>query len=202
MNFQYLYDWLYHQIPDEGGVAQGIPLKGTGIVVGLALLLFHLWGLVKSAQVIALAKSFPRSRPWGVVLLTIALVWSLFLIAHMDMADFFVWRQTLLMILPVAFVLVVIFVPEFLAVRALGSLMLLVAAPVLHAAFLQPHFSRLLLPILAYAWIIGGMFLVGMPYLLRDAIDWASKVEGRWKLAMLAGEVYGAVLFLVAIFLW
>ncbi len=202
MNFQYLYDWLYHQIPDVGGVPQGIPLRGTGIVLGLALLLTHLWGLLKAEQVIALAKSFPRSRAWGVVLLSIALVWSLFLIAHMDMADFFVWRERLLMGLPVCFVLIVIFVPEFLAVRALGSLMLLAAAPVLHAAFLQPYVTRLLLPILAYAWIIGGMFLVGMPYLMRDAVTWASKQEGRWKLAMLAGEVYGAVLFLVAIFLW
>lgn len=77
--------------------------------------------------------------------------------------------------------------------------MLLAASPVLHAAFLQPQISRLLLPILAYVWIIVGMFFVGMPYLMRDWITWATKTAGRWKLASLAGAAYGIVLLVVAL---
>ncbi|MEZ5328982.1 MAG: hypothetical protein R3F19_28385 [Verrucomicrobiales bacterium] len=34
--------------------------------------------------------------------------------------------------------------------------------------------TRLLLPLLAYAWIIIGLFWVGMPYVLRDQIAWVS----------------------------
>lgn len=176
-------------------------MKGTGIVLGLLLIAKHLWALLNADKAIAIAKDFPRNRAWGVVLLLIATVWTLFLVAHMDMADFFNFRRPLLMGLPVAAGLVIIFVPEFLAVRALGSVLLLAASLVLHAAFLQPQTSRLLLPILAYVWIIAGMFLVGMPYLMRDAITWLTEKRERWKLACLAGEAYGAVLLLVAI-LW
>jgi hypothetical protein len=99
-------------------------------------------------------------------------------------------------------VLVVSFVPEFLAVRALGALLLLAASPVLHAAFLQPQTSRLLVPILAYVWVLGGMFLVGMPYLLRDGITWATANPGRWKMASAGGVAYGALMLVVAAIAW
>ena len=92
----------------------------------------------------------------------------------------------------VGFFLTLVFVEEFLAVRALGMLLLLVAEPVLEAAFQRPETSRLLLSVLAYAWATLGIFWVGKPYLLRDQIDWISKTETRWRLAALAGVIYGA----------
>lgn len=197
MDFQDLYDWLFNQRPD--GV--GIPLKGTGIVLGLFLIGTHLWALLKAKEAVKFAREFPRHRVWGITLMVISLVWTLFLISHMDMTDFHPWRNKLMFILPLGTLLMIIYVPEFLAVRALGCLMLLAASPVLNAAFLQPQVSRLLLPILAYAWVIAGMFLVGMPYLLRDGIDWASDQPGRWKALTLAGVGYGA-LTLAASVLW
>ena len=197
MDLQDFYDWLFNQRPD----GTGIPLKGTGIVLGLLLIAFHLWAYLRADTVKGFAKSFPRHRGWGIGLLAFALVWTLFLIRHMDMADFHPWRQTLLMGLPVTWLLIVIYVPEFLSVRALGSLMLLAASPVLHAAFLQPQTSRLLLPVLAYVWIIAGMFLVGMPFLLRDWVQWVGDKSSRWTGATLGGVVYGAVMLLAAL-LW
>ncbi|WP_156345450.1 hypothetical protein [Verrucomicrobium spinosum] len=164
--------------------------------MGLALALAHLFAWWKAEASIAIARRFPRNRTWGVVILGICLVWSLFLAAYMDMGEFFTFRRYLLMILPVTFALVVMYVPEFLAVRALGTLMLLAASPVLHAAFLQPQISRLLLPILAYVWIIVGMFFVGMPYLMRDWITWATKTTGRWKLAPWLGPLMGSCCWL------
>jgi hypothetical protein len=195
MDLQELYDWLYNQRPD--GV--GIPLKGTGIVLGLLMIAAHAWAWLKAEQAMVFAKSFPRHRVWGIVLLAVALVWTLFLMAHMDMADFYSWRGRLLMGLPISAFLVVVYVPEFLAVRALGSLMLLSASLLLHAAFLQPQTSRLLLPILAYAWVIAGMFFVGTPYVLRDWITWLTDKSERWKMAALGGLAYGALVLVAAI---
>ena len=191
-----LYYYLYHQSPTGG-----IPLKGTGIALGLLLLAVHLWALLRGEKAKAFLRAFPRSYPWGVALLAVGFVWSMMVMQATDMGEYFFLRRWLLFLLPVAFVLVISYVKEFLAVRALGSLMLLAAAPVLYAAFLQPQTSRLLLPILAYAWIIGGMFLVGMPYLMRDGVDWLLKSDGRWKAAVGFGIGYGAVL-LVAALLW
>lgn len=198
MNLQDLYDWIFHQRPD----GEGMSLKLTGLVVGAVMLASHLWAYLKAEKAMTVAKAFPRNRSWGVTLLGIGLVWSLFLVSCMDMGEFFTWRKWLLILLPITFVLVTIYVPEFLAVRALGVLMLLAASPVLHAAFLQPQTSRLLIPILAYVWALAGMFLVGMPYLLRDWITWATQTAGRWKLAAAGGAAYGALMLLLAVVAW
>jgi len=197
MNLQPLYDWIFHQNPDGSGLS----LKAAGLALGVLLLAGHLVAWVAADKLMGVARTFPRSRAWGIALLAVASVWSLFLVKHMDMGEFFKWRERLLIIVPVTFVLVVVYVPEFLAVRALGTVMLLASAPMLQAAFLQPQTSRLLLPILAYAWIIAGMFFVGMPYLMRDWISWLTQNPWRWKMAALGGAGYGAALLIAAV-LW
>jgi len=195
MQFQELYDWIFRQNNDGSSLS----MKTVGIVLGLALLLGHLAIWFRAEQSIAAAKNFPRNRVMGIVILAVCTVWTLFLASCMDMGEFYTYRRWLVMLVPAAFVLVVSFVPEFLAVRALGTLMLLVASPILHSAFLQPQTSRLLLPILAYAYIIVGMFFVGMPYLMRDWITWVTQTTGRFKAATLAGVAYGAALLVAAI---
>jgi hypothetical protein len=100
---------------------------------------------------------------------------------------------------PIAFVLTLVFVDEFLAVRALGMLALLAAEPVLSAAFLRPESARLLLVVLAYVWLTLGLFWVGMPYLLRDQIDWITRTGNRFRALTLAGLVYGLVVLVCAV---
>lgn len=192
--FQALYEYLYHQAEDGG-----IPLKGTGIVVGLVLLAKHLWAWFNAEAAQNFLKQFPRNFKCGAAILTIDFFWAMLLLNYMDMGEFFHLRKWFLTLVPIGFVLVLIYVQEFLAVRALGALMLLLAGPVLTAAYLQPQTSRLLLPILAYAWIIAGMFFVGMPYLMRDWVSWLTASALRWKIAVVGGATYGAVLLAVAL---
>lgn len=195
MNLQSLFDWIFHQNADGSGLS----LKTAGLALGLLLLAGHVVAWMASDRLMSAAKTFPRNRAWGIALLLVATVWTLFLVMHMDMGEFFTWRQRLLVIVPVTFILVVVYVPEFLAVRALGTLLLLASSPVLHAAFLQPQASRLLLPILAYIWIIAGMLFVGMPYLLRDWITWLTHKPARWNMAAFAGAAYGAAMIVLAL---
>lgn len=195
MNLNHFYDWLFRQSPD----GTGIPLKGTGLVLGALLMLAHLGFWLGGEKSISFVKTFPRHRAWGIALLLVASIWGFFLVTYMDMGEFYNWRERLMVLVPVTFVLVSVFVPEFLAVRALGALMLMAAQPVLEAAFLQPQTSRLLLPVLAYAWIIAGMFFIGMPYLMRDWISWITQSKARWNLAVIGGVVYGALVFVVAL---
>ena len=191
-----LYNYLYLQ--NETG---GISLKGTGIAVALALIASHLYAMQKGDQVKAFLKAFPRNYTWGAILLTIDFIWGMMCLANMDMGEFYTMRSWFLYLVPVGFVLVLTFVKEFLAVRALGALLLLVAGAVLEAAFLKPQFSRLLLPTIAYVWIIAGLYFVGMPYLMRDWITWVTATSARWNLATIGGIAYGAIL-LVAAVLW
>lgn len=195
--FHELHDWLYHY--EETG---GIPLKGTGIVVGLALIVTHLVAWLKAEEVKKFLIAFPRNYFWGVVLLTIGLGWGMMCMNYMDMGEFHTLRGKFLTVIPIAYVLVLIYVKEFLSVRALGALMLLVAGIVLQAAFQQPPLSRLLLPVLAYAWIIAGLYFVGMPYLMRDLVAWVTANDLRWKAASLGGIAYGAVILMAALLWW
>jgi hypothetical protein len=195
--FRSLFEYLYHQ--NETG---GIPMKGTGIVLGLLLIVVHLWALLRAEPTQEFLRRFPRHYTWGVALLTLDFLWAMLLLSHMDMGEFFHLRKWFLILVPVGFIAVITFVREFLAVRALGALMLLVSGPVLTAAFMQPQISRLLLPILAYVWIIAGMYFVGMPYLMRDWVGWVTAGENRWRLASVLGVFYGALLLIVALVDW
>ncbi|MES2506340.1 MAG: hypothetical protein V4599_06525 [Verrucomicrobiota bacterium] len=192
--FTDLHNYLYHLEPTGG-----IPLKPTGIVLGLLLLATHLWAWKNADRTKEFLKAFPRHYGWGAALLSLGFVWGMMCLFNMDMGEFFFLRKWFLMVVPIGFVLVLMYVKEFLAVRALGSLMLLAAGPVLAAAFLQPPVTRLLLPILAYVWIIVGMFFVGMPYLMRDWTTWLLAKPARWNLAVWSGVAYGALMLVLAI---
>lgn len=192
--FEDLYTYLYHTSPDGG-----IPLKGTGIVLGLGLLLVHLWMWKTGPQMKAFLKGFPRNYPWGAALLTVDFLWGMLILSNMDMGEFFWLRRYFLIAVPLGYVGMLVFVQEFLSVRALGALGLLAAGPVLNAAFLQPPVTRLVLPILAYGWILSGLFLVGMPFLLRDWINWVIAKDSRWNIAVWGGVAYGALMLVLAV---
>ena len=110
------------------------------------------------------------------------------------MGEFSAFRRPLLIAVPIAYVLALRFVDEFLAVRALGILCLLLAEPFLDAAFLRHQSSRLLVTIFAYLLIVVGLFWVMVPYILRDKINWAARSSARWRLLHGAALVYGAVI--------
>lgn len=171
-------------------------LKTVSLLLGVLLVACHLVGLLQGQKLRPALKAFPRSRVAGGVLMTAASLWFFLMVKWMDLGEFSPFRPTLLVIIPIACVLAILFIDDFLAVRALGMLLLLAAEPVLETAFLRPETSRLLIVLLAYAWATIGMFWVGMPYLMRDGIDWLLKSERRWQVACLGGIVYGAVILI------
>ncbi len=177
-------------------------LQAVGVTVGTAMILSHGIGLLQPESSCKFFSTFPRNKLAGWVLASIAALWSLWLMATMDLGEFSRLRQFLVIMVPVTWFLTIRFVDEFLAVRALGFIALLAAAPLLDAAFLQPPVSRLLLVVLAYVWATKGLFWVGMPYLMRDQINWAVKETKRWRIMMSAGVAYGVAVLVCALFFW
>jgi hypothetical protein len=173
-------------------------LQTAGFVAGLVLILLSLPGLFSPTAIGNVARKFPRSRAAGIILLAVAFVWTFWLLATMEMGEFSSFRRPLLIALPIGFVLVIRFVEEFLAVRALGILCLLAAEPLLEAAFFRYETTRLFVTVFAYILIIAGLFWVTMPYLLRDQINWSTRSSGRWRTvhAIVAG--YGALVLILA----
>src|ERR1043165_7458315 len=175
-----------------------LSLYTAGIIAGAFLVVLGVLGLMKPdfAQVV---KQFPRSRFAGVVLLTIGLAWTFWLVASIQMGEFSSFRRPLLFVLPIGYVLTLFFVDEFLAVRALGILCLLAAEPLLDAAFLRYETSRLLVTVFAYLLIIAGLFWVAIPYVLRDQINWIARSALRWRCVHAIALVYGGAILTFAV---
>ncbi|HEY2615647.1 MAG TPA: hypothetical protein VGI42_08040 [Chthoniobacterales bacterium] len=176
-----------------------LSLRTAGFITGIFLLLISLPGLIKPDRSRAFAQRFPRSRLAAIALLTVDLIWSFWLLATMELGEFSSFRRPLLFLLPVGFILVLKFVDEFLAVRALGIFCLLAAEPLLDAAFFRNETSRFLVTVFAYLLIVIGLFWVTMPYLLRDQINWSARTAQRWRLTHGLALLYGAAMLACAV---
>jgi hypothetical protein len=174
-----------------------LSLQTAGIIAGAFLILLSLPGLVKP-DLMSVAQRFPRSNLAGIVLLTICLAWTFWLLATIQMGEFSSFRRPLLIALPIGYVLALRFVAEFLAVRALGILCLLAAEPLLDAAFLRHETSRLLVTVFAYLLIVVGLFWVGIPYVLRNQISWSTRSAFRWRFLHTIALIYGCVILTFA----
>jgi len=174
-----------------------LSLQTAGLIAGAFLVLIGLIGFF-TPSVMTGVQRFPRSRVAGILLLSIALVWTFWLLVTIQMGEFSSFRRPLLIALPIGYLLVLWFVDEFLAVRALGILCLLAAEPLLDAAFLRYEASRLFVTVFAYLLIIAGLFWVAIPYILRDQINWSTRSTFRWRCLNALVLIYGGVILTYA----
>jgi hypothetical protein len=168
----------------------------VAVIIGILLTGTHLFALLAPDLCIAWAKTFPRSRFWGTLLLIVAALWSLAIAATTDLGEFSPMRHLIVLGIAAGAFLLWKFVPDFLSSRSLGFLLLLAAHPVLETTFLQSGILKLALALLAYGWAIAGLFLVGMPYLHRDLIEWLSAKRHLWTMHCWMGMLYGMLLLI------
>ena len=189
-----------------------LSLDTVGYIVAIWLMSLHLWMLIKPTESKRFLIKLPRNRviaPW---LMGAGMFWFWLLIApsglgplsklQMDLGEFNQAKSLLRIIIPIAAVGMITQVKEFLAVRGLGLVALMAAAPLLYGAYLEPPISRLLIPIYAYAMIFGGLFWDGMPFTLRDLITYVTKTEARYRASAIAGFSYGVAVLICAILWW
>ncbi len=190
---QAIYNLLYEP---------GIPLQIMGILIGVWLIASHGYALLKPDLVRPWLQQFPRNEKLGVVLVIIAFAWALIIWSCMDLGEFFKIEKPVQLIIIGMCVGVIVYVKEFLAVRALGFLMILAAAPILDSAFLKEPQTRLLIVAFAYAIALKGMFWVGLPYLMRDQINWVLAEPKRYQIGAIAGAAFGLLVLVCALAFW
>jgi hypothetical protein len=154
----------------------------------------------------------PRHYPAGIYTLAVGMSWFWLLIApddmgllsslSMDIGEFNAVKPWLRLFVPIAFLGMVLYVKEFLFVRALGVLALMVTGPLLAASFNKDPATRLLVPIFSYLLLTKGLFWVGMPFTFRDLVTWATASDKRWRILAFSGLGYGALTLLCAVFFW
>ncbi len=179
-----------------------VSLKWTAIIIGLLAIAGHLPLALAPVRFTPVLKSLPRNYPLGVGLMLAATLWFVVLTGLMDLGEISNMRIQLMIVWAAGGILMAIFVPAFLAARALGCLLLLGAAVVLDATFLALTPWRYLLTLLAYWWVIAGMVLVYSPHLWRDAIHYATQTPQRLRAFSWPGVVYGVVLIVLGIFVY
>jgi len=165
-------------------------------------LLGHGWALLKPEAARSFLSSFPRNIILGEILLGVAIIWFAWVLSVVPLMEYEPHRGKFVVVCVVGGVLTGIYVREFLAVRATGALLLLVAEVILESAFLRSDPGRLLMTVTAYAYVVIGCFLVGSPYLLRDALARIYKEPVRAKAAALGGVIFGVVLLVLGIFVY
>src|SRR5262245_31619963 len=104
---------------------QSISLSMLAIVLGLGLALPQIYGLTQPKAFAESVRKFPRSLPWGVGLLLLGTVWFLYYLNIESVADFATYKTVLLGAFGAVGLAACFFVQDFLAVRGLAVVLML-----------------------------------------------------------------------------
>ena len=144
-------------------------------------------------------RAFPRSSSAAYVVFGGAAAWFLYNIWHLSAADFGEYKNYLFLGFAVVSVLAFRCVPDFLAVRGACALVLLAAAPLLDAAYMEyDRPQRLLMVTPVYVAIALAIWLGAQPWRLRDFLEWLFSHPGRARVAGGLLAAYGLLLCGVA----
>jgi hypothetical protein len=174
-------------------------LSTLAIILGAGTCALSLYALLKPADVMKQARAFPRSEPIGFVLMLLGTAWFVYNLNNEAIADFAAYKKYMLTGFGALGVLTCIYVRDYLAIRGLAVCMLLLAWFTLYRTRWAESPARLLLVVLAYLWVIAGMWLTISPWRLRDKINWWTATETRFRLGSIAKLILGVILLVLGL---
>ena len=156
-------------------------LSHLTILLGVVMALPQVYGLLNPAGLAAAARKLPRSLPAGVVLMLLATAWFAWNVSVEPIADFSAFKPYMLGAFAAVGVFSCIFVRDFLAVRGLAVLLLLLAKLMVDTG--RPHLGEsewvLVIQTWAYVFAVIGIWFTITPWRLRDIINWATDSAAR-----------------------
>ena len=156
-------------------------LSLLSILLGLGLGSLQVYGLMKPAEFAAAARKFPRSLPWGYALMLLGTAWFLWYLNREAASDFLAYKKYLFPAFAAIGVATCIFVKDFLAVRGLAVVLLLLAKLMVDTARWVDTEWRLVIVVWAYVLVLAGIWFTVSPWRLRDLLVWATATEKRVK---------------------
>jgi hypothetical protein len=113
--------------------------------------------------------AFPRNMIAAHVLTLASVCWFAY---HLIETDFGAYENLKVLVyigVPFSFYMLIKYLDELLAVRALGSFILLLGVPILVALRLHDSNWRILVALVVYVFVVIAMYLVLAPYRFRQA---------------------------------
>lgn len=100
-------------------------LSLLSVLLGVVVALPQIIGLMQPSRLAAAAKSFPRNLPIGILLMLLGTAWFVYNVSIEPMADFAAFKNYMMAGFAAVGVLSCVFVQDFLAVRGLAVILLL-----------------------------------------------------------------------------
>ena len=160
-----------------------LKLSTLSILLGLGVGLPQIYGMLKPAAFAAAARKFPRSIPWGVALMVLGTIWFLWNLSQESIADFASYKNVLFAGFAGVGLGTCIFVQDFLAVRGLAIVLLLLAKLMVDTG--RPGLPQTPWVLVIQAWgyvlVVAGIWFTVSPWRLRDFLAWGTATEQRIK---------------------
>ncbi len=176
-----------------------IKLSTLSILLGLGLSLPQVYGLVAPKGFAATARKFPRSLLAGYVLMGLGTAWFLFNVNAEAASDFATYKDKMMIFFAAIGLGTCIFVTDFLAVRGLAVVFLLLAKLMVDTARWVDTEWRLVIVGWAYVLVLAGMWLTVSPWRCRDLIAWATASERRIKVGCTARLAFALLIVILGL---
>lgn len=161
-----------------------LKLSTLAILLGLGMAAPQVYGLMKPGAFAAAARKFPRSLPAGYFLVALGTLWFLWNVKQESLADFAAYKNYMMIGFAAVGLGTCIFVQDFLAVRGLAVVLLLLGKLMVDTG--RPHLGEtpwvLVIQAWAYVLVVAGMWFTISPWRLRDLLNWATATEQRVKI--------------------
>jgi hypothetical protein len=168
-----------------------IKLSTLSICLGLLVALVNLFGVVKPSEFAAAARKFPRSIPMGYALTLAGTAWFMWNVSHESLADFEKLKPILFTLFIGVGLGTCFFVKDFLAVRGVSVLLLLLGKLMVDTERWAQSDWRLVIAVWAYALVVAGMWFTVSPWRLRDILYWATANEARIRFGSAMRAAFG-----------
>ena len=156
-------------------------LSLLSVLLGVGMSVPQFYGLARPAQFATAVKKFPRNFAAGVFLMLLGTAWFVWNVNVEPIADFSVFKPYLMGGFAAIGILSCIFVRDFLAVRGLAVVFLLLGKLMVDTG--RPHLGEspfvLVIQAWAYILILAGIVFTVTPWRLRDFLNFATASETR-----------------------
>jgi hypothetical protein len=174
-------------------------LSTLAVILGLLVMAPNVYGLLKPANFGALARKLPRSTSLGYGLMLLGTTWFIYYVKIENVADFEPLKPYLYGLFIAVGIGSCLFIPDFLAVRGLAVVMLLLAKLMVDTARWADSDWRLVIITWAYVLAFAGMWFTISPWRMRDLVNWATANEKRVRIGSGVRAAFGLLVLVLGI---